>query len=97
MLTYAPNSFMGVNLNSPTVQGIIQQNNQQNIYGQQMSFSQPQQIGNIGGYGYNNGINPYTNQPQFNQLNIYGQQMQYPYGMNPYNQNQIMNGGYYSG
>lgn len=89
MLTYAPNSFIGMNLNSPTVQGIIQQNNQNlgmynypNMYGQQIPFFQPQQIGNIGGYGYNNGITQYQNQP-----NIYNQQMQ----------NQIMNGGYYSG
>lgn len=66
MLTYAPNSFMGVNYNSPTVQNIVQQNYG---YNQQLPFgTQPQQIGNIGGYGYNAGINPYLqymNNPQF--------------------------------
>ena len=112
MLTYAPNSFMGMNLNSPTIQGILQQNNQpqfnqqnmgiygqQNMYGQQIPFQQPQQIGNIGMYGYNNGVNPYMNQPQFNQQNmgIYGQQNNQLQFNNPYYQNQIMNGGYYSG
>ena len=28
MLKYAPNSFMGINYNSPTVQGMMQQNPQ---------------------------------------------------------------------
>ena len=85
MLNFAPNSVMGMNLNSPTVQGIIQQNN---LYGQQIPFTQqPQQIGSIGLNGYNNGMNQYMNPPQFNNGMM----------MNPYLQNQMMNGGYYSG
>lgn len=62
MLKYAPNSFMGVNYNSPTVQNIMQQN------GQQMPYSTAPNIGNIGGLGYNNGFNQYFNSPQYNQL-----------------------------
>ena len=50
MLTYAPNSFMGVNYNSPTVQNMIQQNGMV----QQLPFSTTPNIGNIGGLGYNN-------------------------------------------
>ena len=67
MLEYAPNSFMGINYNSPTVQHMIQQ---QNGYGQQLPFSTAPNIGNIGGVGYNN-VNPflqYMNSPQYNQM-----------------------------
>lgn len=58
MLNYAPNSFMGVNYNSPTVQNMMQQ----------PSYST---VPNIGGLGYNTGNNPYLqymNSPQANQL-----------------------------
>lgn len=64
MLKYAPNSFMGINYNSPTVQGMMQQNN----FGQQLPYSTAPTIGNIGNQGYNNfGGNPYLqymNNPQ---------------------------------
>lgn len=71
MLTYAPNSFMGINYNSPTVQNMMQQ---QMMY--QQSYSQSPNIGNmnIGGAGYNNndfGGNPflqYMNSPQYNNM-----------------------------
>lgn len=71
MLTYAPNSFMGVNYNSPTVQNMMQQ---QMMYQQQ--YSQVPNFGNIniGGNGYNNndfGGNPflqYMNSPQYNNM-----------------------------
>ena len=69
MLEFAPNSFMGINQNSPTIQHMMQQNNG---YGQQLSFSTTPPIGNIGGLGYNNnGGNPflqYMNSPQYNQM-----------------------------
>lgn len=69
MLKYAPNSFMGVNYNSPTVQNIMQQNSG---FGQQLPYSTAPNIGNIGGLGYNNnGNNPflqYMNSPQYNQV-----------------------------
>lgn len=69
MLKYAPNSFMGINYNSPTVQNTVQQNNG---FGQQLPFSTTPPIGNIGGLGYNNmGNNPflqYMNSPQYNQM-----------------------------
>ena len=68
MLEYAPNSFMGINYNSPTVQHMMQQ---QNMYGQQLPYSTTPTIGNIGGMGYNNSVNPflqYANSPQYNQM-----------------------------
>lgn len=69
MLEFAPNSFMGINQNSPTIQHMMQQNNG---FGQQLPFSTTQPIGNIGGLGYNNnGGNPflqYMNSPQYNQM-----------------------------
>lgn len=74
MLNYAPNSFMGVNYNSPTIQNMIQQGTQP------VSYSTSPNIMNIGGQGYNNGGNPYLTAMQ-----------------NPYNQQMMMNGGYYSG
>ena len=59
MLTYAPNSFMGVNYNSPTIQNMMQQNPG---YGQQqLPYSTSPPIGNIGGLGYNQN-------PQYNQM-----------------------------
>ena len=60
MLKYAPNSFMGINYNSPTVQNMMQQ-----------PYSMTPNIGNIGGMGYNSGGNPYLefmNSPQYNQI-----------------------------
>lgn len=68
MLEYAPNSFMGINQNSPTIQHMMQQNNG---FGQQLPFSTTPPIGNIGGLGYNNGGNPflqYMNSPQYGQM-----------------------------
>lgn len=69
MLNYVPSNNMGINYNSPTVQGIIQQNN----FNQQFPYSSVPPIGNIGGLGYNNngGGNPYLqfmNSPQYNQM-----------------------------
>ena len=58
MLNYAPNSFMGINYNSPTIQNMMQQ----------PSYST---VPNIGGLGYNTGNNPYLqymNSPQYNQM-----------------------------
>lgn len=74
MLEYAPNSFMGINYNSPTVQNMMGQNMQQ-------YYTAPT-FGNIGGLGYNSGVNPYLNNNFMNP---------------PYYNNQMMNGGYYSG
>ena len=69
MLEYAPNSFMGINYNSPTIQNMMQQNNG---YGQQqLPYSTTPTIGNIGGLGYNNNVNPYLqymNSPQYSQM-----------------------------
>ena len=70
MLEFAPNSFMGINQNSPTIQHMMQQNNG---YGQQLPYSTTPPIGNIGGLGYNNSntVNPflqYMNSPQYNQM-----------------------------
>ena len=44
MLEFAPNSFMGINQNSPTIQHMMQQNNG---YGQQLPYSTTPPIGNI--------------------------------------------------
>ena len=65
MLNYAPNSFMGINYNSPTVQNMMQQNGG---LGQQLPYSTTPTFGNIGGMGYNNSPNPYLNSPQYNQM-----------------------------
>lgn len=59
MLTYAPNSFMGINYNSPTVQNLIQQP-QQGYFQQPYSTVPP-----IGGLGYNGNMQ-YS--PQYNQM-----------------------------
>lgn len=66
MLEFAPNSFMGINQNSPTIQHMIQQNNG---FGYQLPFSITPPIGNIGGLGYNtNPFLQYMNSPQYNQM-----------------------------
>lgn len=75
MLGYTPNSFMGINYNSPTVQNTMYQN------GGMLPYSTAPTFGNIGGLGYNSGVNPYLNNNFMDP---------------PYN-NQMMNGGYYSG
>lgn len=46
---YAPNSFMGLNYNSPTVQNMVNQT----------PYINPPTFGSIGGLGYNGGGNPY--------------------------------------
>lgn len=56
MLNYAPNSFMGINYNSPTVQNMM---NPQPGFQQQLPYSTTPTFGNIGGMGYNG--NPYLN------------------------------------
>lgn len=81
MLEYAPNSFMGINYNSPTVQNMM--NN-----GMQQPYSNIPTFGNIGGLGYNNGVNPYLNlmnQP-YNQMMNGG----YYSGYYNYNPQEIM-------
>lgn len=67
MLNYAPNSFMGINYNSPTVQNMMQPNF---VQYQQLPYSMTPSFGNIGGQGYNIGGNPYMNfnSPQYNQM-----------------------------
>lgn len=65
MLEYAPNSFMGMNMNSPTVQNLMNQN------GGMQPYSTASTFGNIGGLGYNNTVNPYLNMmnnPYANQM-----------------------------
>lgn len=65
MLEYAPNSFMGMNMNSPTVQNLMNQN------GGIQPYSTAPTFGNIGGLGYNNTVNPYLNMmnnPYANQM-----------------------------
>ena len=85
MLEYAPNSFMGINYNSPTVQNMINQN-----YGMQQPYSTAPTFGNIGGLGYNNAVNPYLNNfmnpPQYNQMMNGG----YYSGYYNYNPQEIM-------
>ena len=82
MLGFPPNSFMGVNYNSPTVQNMMNQNQQQ--------LNTPPTIGNIGGVGYNQGmgVNPFLsmNPPQSNQLMNGG----YYSGYYNYNPQEIM-------
>lgn len=52
-MQYAPNSFMGINYNSPTVQNMMSTN---------VPYSTVPTFGNIGGLGYNQqGPNPYLN------------------------------------
>ena len=84
MLEYAPNSFMGINYNSPTVQNMMNQN----IGIQQ--YSTAPTFGNIGGLGYNGGINPYLNNfmnpPNYNQMMNGG----YYSGYYNYNPQEIM-------
>jgi hypothetical protein len=58
-MKYAPNSFMGINFNSPTVQNTIQQNNGF----MQPPYSMAPTFGNIGGVGYN--VNPALQYNQF--------------------------------
>lgn len=80
-MQYAPNSFMGVNYNSPTVQNIMNQNIQ--------PYSTAPTFGNIGGLGYNSGgVNPFLsmNPPQYNQMMNGG----YYSGYYNYNPQEIM-------
>lgn len=86
MLEYAPNSFMGINYNSPTVQNMMGQNNMQ-------YYSNPPTFGNIGGMGYNNTVNPYLNNNFMNTPNYYNQMMNggyYSGYYNYYNPQEIM-------
>lgn len=62
MLRYEPNNFAGINYGSPTVQNIVNQNQQLNFY------NQAPQIGNIGGLGYNNPFLTAMNTPDYNQM-----------------------------
>lgn len=80
MLEYAPNSFMGINYNSPTVQGMMYQNNGVPPYSTAPTF------GNIGGLGYNGAVNPFMNPPQYNQMMNGG----YYSGYYNYNPQEIM-------
>lgn len=83
MLEYAPNSFMGINYNSPTVQNTMYQNNGM------LPYSTAPTFGNIGGLGYNGGVNPYLtaiNSPQYNQMMNGG----YYSGYYNYNPQEIM-------
>ena len=71
MLNYAPNSFMGINYNSPTVQNMM--NPQQGFQQQLPLYSTTPTFGNIGGMGYNG--NPYLNymnNPQYAQQMMNG-------------------------
>ena len=81
MLQYAPNSFMGINYNSPTVQNMMSPNNGMPPYSTTPTF------GNIGGLGYNNNmVNPYLNfmnQPQYNQMMMNGGYYSGYYNYNP--------------
>lgn len=79
MFKYVPNN-MGINMDSPTVQNIMQQNMQP-----QMQYYSAPNIGNIGGQGYNSGVNPYLdymNSPNYNQYMNGGYYSGY-YGYNP--------------
>ena len=82
MLEYAPNSFMGLNYNSPTIQNMMNQN--------VPSYSTAPTFGNIGGLGYNQGVNPFINNfmnpPQYNQMMNGG----YYSGYYNYNPQEIM-------
>ena len=80
MLEYAPNSFMGLNYNSLTIQNMMGQNNMQ-------YYSNAPTFGNIGGYGYNNQMNPYMNYNPFNQMMNGGYYSGY---YNNYNPQEIM-------
>lgn len=75
MFKYVPNN-MGINMNSPTIQNMMQQN----------PYSMAPNIGNIGGLGYNNGVNPYLNSPNMNQFMNGG----YYSGYYNYNPQEIM-------
>lgn len=80
-MQYAPNSFMGINYNSPTVQNMMNQNVQ--------PYSTTPTFGNIGGLGYNGGVNPFLNtmnSPQYNQMMNGG----YYSGYYNYNPQEIM-------
>ena len=81
-MQYAPNSFMGVNYNSPTIQNMMNQNG--------TSYSTAPTFGNIGGLGYNSGggVNPFLsmNPPQTNQIMNGG----YYSGYYNYNPQEIM-------
>ena len=78
MLEYAPNSFMGINQNSPTIQNMMNQN-----IGV-LPYSTAPTFGNIGGLGYNN-VNPFMgmNPPQYNQMMNGGYYSGYYGGYNP--------------
>lgn len=98
MLNYAPNSFIGINYNSPTVQNIMKKNGD---YNPQMPFSTSPPIGNIGGYGYNNQYqNNSQNSMTNGEYNNYGNNQYNQYQNNPYlqyannPQNNMMNWGY---
>lgn len=70
MLNYAPNSFMGINYNSPTVQNMMTPNMG---FGQPLPYSTTPTFGNIGGLGYNNNSNPYLGfNPQYPQMMMNG-------------------------
>ena len=84
MLEYAPNSFMGMNMNSPTVQNVMNQN------GGIQPYSTVPTFGNIGGLGYNSGVNPFLNanmNPYYNQMMNGGYYSGY---YNNYNPQEIM-------
>jgi hypothetical protein len=85
-MQYAPNSFMGINYNSPTIQNMMNQNNVP-------SYSTTPTFANIGGLGYNQGqgVNPFLsnnfmNPPQYNQMMNGG----YYSGYYNYNPQEIM-------